>query len=36
MAQAIHLYKEAGFEAMTAYYETPLAETLFFRRMLVP
>jgi len=36
MAQAIHLYKEAGFEAIPAYYETPLTETLFFRRRLVP
>lgn len=36
MAQAIHLYKEAGFEVMPAYYETPLVETLFFRRVLTP
>jgi ribosomal protein S18 acetylase RimI-like enzyme len=36
MAQAIHLYKEAGFELIPAYYETPLTETLFFRRTITP
>jgi ribosomal protein S18 acetylase RimI-like enzyme len=34
MAQAVHLYKEAGFESIPAYYETPLHGTLFFRRDL--
>lgn len=36
MAQAIHLYKEAGFETIPAYYETPLTDTLFFRRAITP
>ena len=36
MAQAIHLYQEAGFAPIPAYYETPLAGTLFFSRLIEP
>lgn len=36
MAQAIHLYEEAGFVAIPAYYETPLTGTLFFSRVIEP
>ncbi len=32
MTGAIKLYKSAGFEEIPAYYETPLEETIFFRK----
>ncbi|PVB61055.1 GNAT family N-acetyltransferase [Labrenzia sp. 011] len=34
MTGAIKLYKAAGFEEIPAYYDTPVEETLFFRRTL--
>ncbi|MES0882910.1 GNAT family N-acetyltransferase [Roseibium sp. SCP14] len=34
MTGAIKLYTAAGFEEIDAYYETPVEETLFFRKML--
>ncbi|MCX2722220.1 GNAT family N-acetyltransferase [Roseibium salinum] len=34
MAGAIKLYQAAGFEVTTAYYDTPIRETLFFRKVL--
>lgn len=34
MAEAIALYRRFGFEAMEAYYETPIAGTLFMRKVL--
>ena len=36
MTGAIKLYNAAGFEEVAPYYETPIAETLFFRKELVP
>ncbi len=36
MADAIALYKKAGFTPIEAYYETPIAGTLFFARPLGP
>ena len=35
MKSAIALYERYGFEPMDRYYDTPVAETLFFRRKLV-
>ena len=35
MTGAIGLYRKHGFEPMERYYETPIAETLFFRRKLI-
>jgi len=35
MKTAIALYERHGFEPMERYYDTPVAETLFFRRKLV-
>ncbi|WP_417711461.1 GNAT family N-acetyltransferase [Roseibium aggregatum] len=34
MTGAIKLYKAAGFEDIDAYYETPITETVFFRKQL--
>jgi len=34
MTGAIKLYKAAGFEEISAYYDTPIAETVFFRKLL--
>ncbi|MES0810708.1 GNAT family N-acetyltransferase [Roseibium sp. SCPC15] len=34
MTGAIKLYTAAGFEQIDAYYETPIKETLFFRKIL--
>lgn len=34
MTGAIRLYRAAGFEEVPAYYETPIAETVFFRKRL--
>lgn len=34
MTGAIKLYKAAGFEDVPAYYDTPIAETVFFRKKL--
>jgi ribosomal protein S18 acetylase RimI-like enzyme len=34
MTGAIKLYKSAGFEETGAYYETPIGETVFFRKFL--
>lgn len=34
MTGAIALYTKAGFEKAEAYYETPISETLFFRKAL--
>ena len=34
MAEAIALYKKAGFKAIAPYYETPLAGTIFLGRPL--
>ncbi len=34
MAAALALYRRLGFEAMDAYYETPIAGTVFMRRVL--
>ena len=34
MSGAIKLYKAAGFEETSAYYQTPIEETLFFRKYL--
>ncbi|MBG6206170.1 ribosomal protein S18 acetylase RimI-like enzyme [Labrenzia sp. EL_126] len=34
MTGAIKLYKAAGFEEIPAYYETPIRETVFFRKAL--
>jgi len=34
MTGAIKLYRAAGFEEVTAYYDTPIAETVFFRKKL--
>lgn len=34
MTGAIKLYKSAGFEETAAYYDTPVEETLFFRKVL--
>jgi ribosomal protein S18 acetylase RimI-like enzyme len=36
MAEAISLYRAAGFLPITPYYDTPIAETLFFARALRP
>jgi GNAT superfamily N-acetyltransferase len=36
MAEAISLYEQAGFRPIEAYYQTPIAGTLFFARPLVP
>src|SRR5262245_18193696 len=35
MAEAISLYEQAGFRPIEAYYQTPIAGTLFFARPLV-
>jgi len=35
MKSAISLYERYGFGPMERYYDTPIAETLFFRRKLV-
>ncbi|MCV0428144.1 MAG: GNAT family N-acetyltransferase [Roseibium sp.] len=35
MAGAIKLYKAAGFEETDPYYDTPILETLFFRKNLL-
>ena len=35
MKSAITLYERHGFEPMERYYDTPIAETVFFRRKLV-
>ncbi|WP_422038154.1 GNAT family N-acetyltransferase [Roseibium sp.] len=34
MTGAIKLYRAAGFEEVPAYYETPIPETVFFRKVL--
>lgn len=34
MTGAIKLYRAAGFEEVPAYYETPIRETVFFRKVL--
>lgn len=34
MTGAIKLYRAAGFEDVPAYYDTPIAETVFFRKSL--
>lgn len=34
MVGAIKLYREAGFQEISAYYETPIQETLFFEKAL--
>ncbi len=34
MTEAIALYRRFGFEAMPAYYDTPIAGTLFMRKVL--
>jgi ribosomal protein S18 acetylase RimI-like enzyme len=34
MTGAIRLYKAAGFEEVPAYYDTPISETIFFRKVL--
>lgn len=34
MTGAIKLYKAAGFEDVDAYYDTPITETVFFRKQL--
>ncbi|KZM49237.1 GNAT family N-acetyltransferase [Labrenzia sp. OB1] len=34
MTGAIKLYKAAGFDEIPAYYETPIRETVFFRKVL--
>jgi len=34
MTGAIKLYRAAGFEEVSAYYETPIRETVFFRKTL--
>lgn len=34
MTGAIKLYRAAGFEEIAAYYETPIRETVFFRKIL--
>lgn len=34
MTGAVKLYKAAGFEEISAYYETPIRETVFFRKTL--
>ncbi|WP_420332787.1 GNAT family N-acetyltransferase [Roseibium sp.] len=34
MTGAIKLYRAAGFEEVPAYYETPIRETVFFRKSL--
>ncbi|WP_434051386.1 MAG: GNAT family N-acetyltransferase [Roseibium sp.] len=34
MTGAIRLYRAAGFEEVPAYYETPIRETVFFRKRL--
>jgi len=34
MTGAIKLYEAAGFEKISAYYDTPVAETVFFRKEL--
>lgn len=36
MAEAIALYRAAGFAPIAPYYDTPIAETLFFARALRP
>jgi ribosomal protein S18 acetylase RimI-like enzyme len=36
MAEAIFLYQRAGFRPIEAYYQTPIAGTLFFARRLLP
>lgn len=35
MSGAIRLYKAAGFTEIPAYYETPVSETIFFRKALL-
>lgn len=35
MTGAIKLYRAAGFEKVDAYYDTPIAETVFFRKRFV-
>jgi len=34
MLRAITLYTQHGFEAIPAYYDTPIAETVFFKKVL--
>ncbi|WP_299481015.1 GNAT family N-acetyltransferase [uncultured Roseibium sp.] len=34
MTGAVKLYTAAGFEQISAYYETPIEETVFFRKLL--
>ena len=34
MTGAINLYRAAGFEEVSAYYDTPIRETVFFRKLL--
>jgi ribosomal protein S18 acetylase RimI-like enzyme len=34
MTGAIKLYQAAGFVEVSAYYDTPIAETVFFRKVL--
>jgi ribosomal protein S18 acetylase RimI-like enzyme len=36
MEAAQGLYRELGFEVTPAYYNTPVAGTLFMRKMLLP
>jgi ribosomal protein S18 acetylase RimI-like enzyme len=36
MAEAVALYRKAGFMPMEPYYDTPLAGTIFFGRPLAP
>jgi ribosomal protein S18 acetylase RimI-like enzyme len=36
MVSAQGLYRSLGFEAIPAYYNTPVPDTLFMRKTLVP
>src|SRR3954452_12364369 len=36
MAEALAVYRRAGFEPMEPYYETPVVGTIFLRRLLGP
>lgn len=36
MSAAISLYRKFGFEEIAAYYDTPIAGTIFMRRILTP
>ena len=36
MESAIRLYRRNGFEEISAYYENPMDDVLYFRRTLTP